>query len=104
MTLTDKQKDIIRTLSLGHERDELLDLDELLELLPYTTTKQSIQFSIRILIKKGLVEKHGIRQRATDAPASSFGVDGYRPSESEVDADLTSNTPICFKRILKESY
>ncbi|MDW1402110.1 hypothetical protein [Klebsiella pneumoniae] len=66
MTLTDKQKDIIRTLNLGHERDELLDLDELLELLPYTTTKQSIQFSIRTLIKKGLVEKHGIRQRATD--------------------------------------
>ncbi|EJA4295333.1 hypothetical protein MVR28_005053, partial [Escherichia coli] len=54
MTLTDKQKDIIKTLNLGYERGHLLDLDELLEVLPYKTTKQSIQFSIRALIKKGL--------------------------------------------------
>ena len=54
MTLTDKQKDIIKTLNLGYERGHLLDLDELLEVLPYKTTKQSIQFSIRALIKKGI--------------------------------------------------
>lgn len=63
MTLTDKQKDIIKTLNLGYERGHLLDLDELLEVLPYKTTKQSIQFSIRALIKKGLVEKGHTRQR-----------------------------------------
>lgn len=57
MTLTDKQKDIIKTLNLGYERGHLLDLDELLEVLPYKTTKQSIQFSIRALIKKGLVKR-----------------------------------------------
>ncbi|EIP1841375.1 hypothetical protein LR934_004766, partial [Salmonella enterica] len=56
MTLTDKQKDIIKTINLGHERGHLLDLDELLEVLPYKTTKQSMQFSIRALVKKGLVE------------------------------------------------
>lgn len=39
MTLTDKQKDIIKTINLGHERGHLLDLDELLEVLPYRTTK-----------------------------------------------------------------
>ncbi len=33
MTLTDKQKDIIKTINLGHERGHLLDLDELLEVL-----------------------------------------------------------------------
>ena len=54
MTLTDKQKDIIKTLNLGYERGHLLDLDELLEVLPYKTTKQSIQFSIRALIRKGI--------------------------------------------------
>lgn len=59
MTLTDKQKDIIKTLNLGYERGHLLDLDELLEVL-----KQSIQFSIRALIKKGLVEKGHTRQRS----------------------------------------
>ncbi|HAM5648751.1 TPA: hypothetical protein KIE80_004026 [Escherichia coli] len=64
MTLTDKQKNIIKTLNLGYERGHLLDLDELLEVLPYKTTKQSIQFSIRALIKKGLVEKGHTRQRS----------------------------------------
>ena len=64
MTLTEKQKDIIKTLNLGYERGHLLDLDELLEVLPYKTTKQSIQFSIRALIKKGLVEKGHTRQRS----------------------------------------
>ena len=64
MTLTDKQKDVIKTLNLGYERGHLLDLDELLEVLPYKTTKQSIQFSIRALIKKGLVEKGHTRQRS----------------------------------------
>ena len=64
MTLTDKQKDIIKTINLGYERGHLLDLDELLEVLPYKTTKQSIQFSIRALIKKGLVEKGHTRQRS----------------------------------------
>ncbi|EOT8805415.1 hypothetical protein ACKXK1_003174 [Escherichia coli] len=64
MTLTDKQKDIIKTLNLGYERGHLLDLNELLEVLPYKTTKQSIQFSIRALIKKGLVEKGHTRQRS----------------------------------------
>ncbi|EOM3320626.1 hypothetical protein ACNB6T_003577 [Escherichia coli] len=66
MTLTDKQKDIIKTLNLGYERGHLLDLDELLEVLPYKTTKQSIQFSIRALIKKGLVEKGHTRQRSNN--------------------------------------
>ncbi|WP_053265209.1 hypothetical protein [Escherichia coli] len=64
MMLTNKQKDIIKTLNLGYERGHLLDLDELLEVLPYKTTKQSIQFSIRALIKKGLVEKGHTRQRS----------------------------------------
>ncbi|EMX8597334.1 TPA: hypothetical protein KAK54_004268 [Escherichia coli] len=63
MTLTDKQKDIIKTINLGHERGHLLDLDELLEVLPYKTTKQSMQFSIRALVKKRLVEKGMCRQR-----------------------------------------
>lgn len=63
MTLTDKQKDIIKTLNLGYERGHLLDPDELLEVLPYKTTKQSIQFSIRALIKRGWWRK-GIRANA----------------------------------------
>ncbi len=64
MTLTDKQKDIIKTLNLGYERGHLLDLDELLEVLPYKTTKQSIQFSIRAPDKKGAGGRKGIRANA----------------------------------------
>ncbi|WP_411512025.1 hypothetical protein QM042_02020 [Escherichia coli] len=63
MTLTDQQKGFFKTINLGHERGHLLDLDELLEVLPYKTTKQSMQFSIRALVKKGLVEKGMCRQR-----------------------------------------
>ena len=75
MTLTDKQKDIIKTLNLGYERGHLLDLDELLEVLPYKTTKQSIQFSIRALIKKGLVEKGHTRQRSDNRyPRRTLGL------------------------------
>ncbi|HDR2361578.1 TPA: hypothetical protein QCH63_004480, partial [Enterobacter kobei] len=66
MILTDKQKDILRTIYLGHDRGHLLDLDELLEVLPYKTTKQSMQFSLRALIKKGLVEKGEFRARGDD--------------------------------------
>lgn len=66
MILTDKQKDILRTIYLGHDRGYLLDLDELLEVLPYKTTKQSMQFSLRALIKKGLVEKGEFRARGDD--------------------------------------
>ena len=63
MILTTKQKNIIHTLWLGEERGNPLDLDELLELLPYTTTKASMQFSLRALINKGLVTKGVRRQR-----------------------------------------
>lgn len=64
MDLTDKQKIILKTIWLGHERGRFLDLDELLELITYKTTKQSMQFSIRALIKKGLLEKaSGLRPR-----------------------------------------
>lgn len=66
MILTEKQKAILRTLYLGHDRGHLLDLDELLEILPYKTSKQSMQFSLRALIKKGLVEKSVVRARGDD--------------------------------------
>ena len=42
MTLTDKQKDIIKTINLGHERGHLLDLDELLEVLPYSLPSTNV--------------------------------------------------------------
>ncbi len=62
MVLSEKQKMLLLTVWLGHERSQLLTLDEVLELLPYKTSKQSLQFSIRCLIKRHLMEKGDCQQ------------------------------------------
>lgn len=76
--LTTKQRQVL-TVILRGDREEAakqgkdfvpVDLDQLLEWLPYRTTKQSMQFTIRALIKNGLIfkstpEKRRGRQRVT---------------------------------------
>ncbi|CCG43279.1 hypothetical protein [Magnetospirillum molischianum] len=57
LMMSQKQIAIIRAIMRGNAEGDFVDLDELLKLLPYTTTKQSLQFSIRALIKHGLIEK-----------------------------------------------
>ena len=64
MLVTDKQKMIIRVVWMGMERGDPVDMDELLEMLPYSTTKQSMQFSVRALIKKEMLVKGGLRKRS----------------------------------------
>lgn len=56
--LTIKQIQILKTIYQHWDthRQEI-DVDQLLESLPYQTTKASMQFSIRSLIKKGLILK-----------------------------------------------
>lgn len=60
--LTNKQYKILIVLCHGNGKDERgnlipCDLDELLERIAYDTTKPSMQFSIRALIKRGLLTK-----------------------------------------------
>ncbi len=55
--LTRKQVAILDVIMRGAEDGGLIDMDTLLEKLPYETTKDSMQFSIRYLIRRGLVEK-----------------------------------------------
>jgi hypothetical protein len=63
--LTTKQRQVVGLILQGDveeaKRQEsefvAIDLDRLLELLPYKTTKQSMQFTIRALIKNGLIFK-----------------------------------------------
>lgn len=57
MKLTTKQRQILDVLIQGNPDGTFVDLDQLLERLPYATTKPSIQHSIRILMKKGLMER-----------------------------------------------
>lgn len=64
MSFTVKQIQILTILCRGSDEpgEKWCDIDQLLEKLEtdfqWKTTKQSIQFSIRILIKKGYIVKH----------------------------------------------
>ncbi len=58
MTLTDKQKDIIKTINLGHERGHLLDLDELLEVLPGNDSNLLIVFYVQIMPDDFVMQLH----------------------------------------------
>jgi len=56
--LTTKQIQILQTIRKHWENHhEDIDIDQLLEELPYQTTKASMQFSIRALINKGMILK-----------------------------------------------
>lgn len=57
--LTAKQVQLISTLAAGNSDGSEVDLDQLLERLPYRTSKESLQFSVRALAKRGLVAKKG---------------------------------------------
>ena len=59
MHLTVKQIALMKTIGQKNEDGTALDLDQIIERLSYTTTKASLQFSLRALIKHGLIEKLG---------------------------------------------
>lgn len=66
-TLSTKQIQILVEVQKGSVNDlgeaAPIDLDQLLERLPYKTTKESMQFSIRALIRRGMLEKAGNESR-----------------------------------------
>jgi len=55
--LTTKQLELLRVIAAGNEDGTPCDLNQILENIRYHTTKDSLQFSLRILIHRGLVEK-----------------------------------------------
>lgn len=59
--LTNKQVSVMRVILKGNNDAAAgwtpVDLDQLLERIPYETTKASMQFSIRYLVKKGCITK-----------------------------------------------
>ncbi|MEO9497597.1 MAG: hypothetical protein ABJG42_24200 [Vibrio splendidus] len=62
MHLTIKQREIIKVIMEGNldpdnQRFCDVDLNQILERINYKTTKHSLQFSIRSLIKKGVIVK-----------------------------------------------
>jgi len=63
MHLTAKQIELLRVIAAGNGPGEPCDLDEILERVRYETTKASLQFSIRALIQRGLIEKKDVEKR-----------------------------------------
>lgn len=63
MNLTTKQFQILAVILKGNPDGSFVDMDQLLENLPYETTKESMQFSIRALINKNMIEKRGQESR-----------------------------------------
>lgn len=57
MRLTAKQIEQMKVITTGNADGSPVDLDQILERLSYKPSKQSYQFSLRALIKHGLVEK-----------------------------------------------
>lgn len=79
MRLTDKQKRVLRIIAVGNDDGSPCDMDQLverMESLGDPTTKQAMQFIIRSLVTKGLIEKQGrekrrLRSRMTYLPTEA---------------------------------
>lgn len=61
--LTRKQINILETIMKGAENGDFIDMDQLLEKVSYETSKQSMQCSIRVLERRGLVERKPLELR-----------------------------------------
>lgn len=57
MNLTIKQIEIMKVVVAGASEGAAVDLDQLLERLPYKTTKESLQFSLRAIERHGLIDR-----------------------------------------------
>ena len=61
--ISKRQVSILTEICKGNPDGTPLDLDQLLERVNYTVSKQAIQFSLRRMIKKGLIKKIGTEVR-----------------------------------------
>lgn len=57
MNVTEKQMQIMNVIVKANEDGSFVDMDQLLERIPYETTKDSMQFSLRALISHKLITK-----------------------------------------------
>lgn len=61
--LTQKQLEILSAVMRGDDDGGFADLDQVMERLSYAPTKDALQFSMRFLVKRKLVEKKGLQIR-----------------------------------------
>lgn len=66
--MTNKQIQVMKVILKGNRESDgqwsPVDLDQLLERIPYETTKASMQFTIRYLIAKGCITKGQEKRRS----------------------------------------
>lgn len=106
MHLTTKQIELLSVIAKGDGPGVLLDLDQILDRIRYETTKQSLQFSIRALIGRGLIEKMPVEKRrgrqrrpiaATKAGYDVLGIKREEPTPAYVvdlkDDELLNSAP-----------
>ena len=65
--MTNKQIQVMKVILKGNTEDGVwspVDLDQLLERIPYETTKASMQFTIRYLVAKGCITKGQEKRRS----------------------------------------
>jgi len=63
LRFTAKQIDVLEKILKGADNGDFLDTDQLIEKISYNPTKNAFQFTLRYLVKRGLIEKAGLRQR-----------------------------------------
>lgn len=63
MNLSEKQVSVLIAIHRENADKSLVDLDQLIERQPYETNKPAIQFIIRNLVQKKLIEKTGTEVR-----------------------------------------
>jgi DNA-binding MarR family transcriptional regulator len=61
--VTKKQMNVLTVIARGDDDGGFIDLDQLLERIDYETTKGSMHFTLRGLIRRGMVEKKGMELR-----------------------------------------
>lgn len=83
MRVTVKQTLLLAAIRKGNGRGGFADIDQVLFNLDYKTTKQSLQFSLRALIKHGLIEKRDLEpRRGQQRRILSLTKEGYRVAEA----------------------
>ncbi len=88
MGLTTKQRSLMEVIVVGNDDGTNVDLDQILDLLPYKTTKESLQFSLRALVEKGCIQKmpseiRRARRRIVYA-ATAYGNSFFMAEHAEV--------------------
>ena len=88
MGLTTKQRSLMEVIVAGNDDGTNVDIDQILERLPYETTKESLQFSLRALVNKGCIQKMPSEIRRTRRriiyAATAFGNSFFMASHKEV--------------------